>query len=391
MLFANFERSDTNPRRFSEPMFRHMNNSARPAIAKVREVFEGWYRSFPDGAKSNLLGRFRSEERRQHLGAAFELYCHAFLSGQGFVALSCPQSDQSQPKKAPDFLVKDSLGRQFYLEATLVAESDLKAKSESVWNQIHDELNKLDSPNFFVFATVNRMPNIPFRTTRLRRFLEAELNKLDPTRVAVMSGGKLDQLPEWEWDEGGASFTFRAIPKKAEARGRPSVRPIGAVTQAAEWIDSKTPILKTLRTKATKYGDLAAPYVIALNCLDIFVDEDDKADALFGTKHFDIDLADDDVRVSHAPDGLWWGPNGPHNTRVSAVLFGHNVLPWNMIRATPVLWHNPYAAHPLPINFWTGPQVVPNREPGRMQSIPGKNSAAILGLTPDWPGAMHDE
>lgn len=233
-------------------------------------------------------------------------------------------------------------------------------------------------------------PQTVFATRHLRAFLEHELAELDPDRIVAESGGSIDELPSWSWEQDGCHLEFRAIPKKPTARGREGARPIGMVTGPAEFVDCRKPVLKALKSKATKYGNFGCPYIVALNCLDLFVEDEDISDALFGRSFVECNSAGAVVGTGRNSDGFWSGPTGTLNTRVSAVLIARWIRPWHLVRTTPVLWHNPFASHPFPCDTWRGPQLIPNMETGEMGLRPGKPIHEILGLEQDWPGIEEE-
>lgn len=379
MLFDSIERRYFGPARFSESQFAFLNRSARPAVARIRDSFEAWFTHYPEIAKKDVRARFRSEERRQHYGAAFELYCSAILKGQGLDYSSLLQPTGNK-KAAPDFHVSSSEGANFYLEATLVAESDDKIRRDNLMNQLRDELDKTESPNFFLRLRIDEYPKQSFGTARIRRRLEAELRKLDPEEIANRFEDRANSVPSWEFYEGGGQLVFVPIPKKEGARGKIGVRPIGAVT-AAEWVNARKPIVKSLRSKAHKYGVKDIPIVIAINCLDLSVDEEDVAEALFGRPTFHPEFFD--FKNGLASDESFWAKG--QYSRVSAVLVCHLLNPSEMARNTPILWHNPFAAHPLPSSTWKGPQVVVNPKAERIDWNEGMSAADMLGVAPRWP------
>lgn len=379
MLFDLIQRTYFGPARFSESQFAFLNRSARPAVGRIRDFFESWFSRYPEIARSDLRGRFRSNQRRQHLGAAFELYCSAILRGQSleYASLLKPTGNN---KTAPDFRVSSREGISLYLEATLVAESDEKVCRENVMNRFRDELDKTDSPNFFLRLRVDQYPSHSFSATRIRRHLESELSKLDPEEIADQFQNGADTLPYWEFNEGGGQFVFAPIPKKEEARGKVGARPIGAVT-ASEWVNARKPLVKSLRSKANKYGAMELPTVIAINCLDLSVEEEEVAEALFGRPlyHPDFYAFSDGIISNEA----FWAAG--QYTRVSAVLFSHLTHPSEMARTTPILWHNPFAARPLATSAWKGPQVVVDPKNQRIKRIEGMSGAEMLNVHPNWP------
>jgi hypothetical protein len=127
-------------------------------------------------------------------------------------------------------------------------------------------------------------------------------------------------------------------------RNRPG-RPIGLIHQEAREVDSKTPLLNGVKSKAGRYGAFEYPYIIAVNAMDPYLLQEEVFEVLFG-------WASPDVTVEHLAsnphiDGLWIGPEGPRNRRVSAVLITFRLTPWNIATETPVLWHNPWATKKL--------------------------------------------
>jgi hypothetical protein len=73
---------------------------------------------------------------------------------------------------------------------------------------------------------------------------------------------------------------FNAIPKKAEARGR-GQRPVRLQAEGmASVMHIDQMIEGAIRKKATRYGQLGLPYLIAINVLEFPVDGDDVGMAL---------------------------------------------------------------------------------------------------------------
>jgi hypothetical protein len=100
-----------------------------------------------------------------------------------------------------------------------------------------------------------------------------------------------------------------------------------------------TRLAAVLEQKAGRYGDLEAPFVLALCCGDTFVDWEDIVSALYGEPAFAI--GDDGlVTAFREPSGLFCGRGHP---RVSAVLTIRTLRVWCVREAVPVLWTNPNA------------------------------------------------
>jgi hypothetical protein len=395
-LFDKIPRSYKGPKGRSEPSFDYLSRSARSEVDRVRHVLEEWFSRFPVAAQPDLRSRFRSKDDPQHLGAFFELYLHELVYRLGMNVEVHPASPGTK-KTRPDFKASRGGKPVFYLEATLAASSDADISVENIKNRVYDALNRMNSPNFFIdIEEVKGAPTTDPPARKIRQFLEQQLKDLDPDAIArQFKQGGLRALPCWTWQHGEWKVTFRPIPKSPKARGKPGVRPIGAHMKAG-WVAPQEGIRDAVRKKATKYGNLDLPYIIAVNALDIFVDQDAVIEALFGDECIVATLYKDEStkhHLSRKPTGAFCGPQGPQNTRVSGVLmlggFG-GLRPWNVATEEPVLWHNPWASYPLLPEMWPLPKMICDPSSSRMVKCGGLEVAGVLGLPPEWPRSLSD-
>ncbi len=387
-LFDNLQRKYLGPADYAEPRFSFLNRSARPAVRKIRELLEYWFEQFPDSGKRDLLSRFRSDDDRHHLGAFFELYCHALLTRQGYTAELHPDGIQ-EGLSHPDFLVKKAGKPLFYLESTVLAESDEEKAGQARLDQVYDALKRLDSPDFFIGIEIEQSPKHPPSAARLRSFLARNLQELDPDDLTqIMAAGGLEALPRWIYVDNDWKIELFPIPKPKDVRGRADIRPVGLRSYGYKGIDCHGPLLKTFTSKASRYGVLDSPYVIAVNVIHTFIDEIDVDSALFGRPQYQFLLQNGRYvggRWKRALDGFWIGPSGPRNQRVSGIMTVLSLVPWAIASATPVLWHNPWANKPLDTELWYGDQKIVNLETGSMESRVGRHARDTLGLEADWP------
>ncbi len=224
----------------------------------------------------------------------------------------------------------------------------------------------------------------------MRNFLEPQIAGLDPDKVTKQfKRGGVQALPSWHWEHEGWRITFFAIPKSTSARAKPGVRPVGLRIPELSWHSPHIGIRNSLRGKATKYGRLDLPYVVAINILDeLGVDDCDISNALFGEEQVTVLSRGNDLAQpvsGRRPNGFWHGPEGLQNRRVSAVLVVVNLYPWNIAKVTPIVWHNPWASHPMPRNIWPLPQRVPDSQNNQLLKLDGRKGRELLGLRPDWP------
>ena len=379
-LFDSIERSSLRPKKENESNFAYLNQSGRPIAQRIRNLLEQWFDSFPEAGKPELWRRFRAADDTQHLSAFFELYCHALIKAHGYSVKYHPFVGKS---KHVDFLVMEKAHKPlFYLECTLAADPSIDRKSKARLAHLIADLNdKLHSPNFFIEIYIKAIGKASAPSSKIRSFLEQKLSAFDPDIVAQRIrryGWK--GWPCLSWQENGWDLEFYLLPKRKEARGRKDLRPIGGIITSLEKIDSRKPLLNALKAKAARYGKLDLPFVIAVDSLDMSLEDYDIMQALFGTLQYHINLQTKKHWVSRQPDGFWYGPPGPQNRRVSAVLIAVNLTPWTVTRQDPVIWHNPFAKRPLDPRVWKGPQVVPNWETSRMEPIEGLSSFELLNL-----------
>jgi len=357
-LFDEMDQDYTGPALYAEPMFNYLNRCVRLECKRIRNLLEQWFKNFPSEFQNELRTRFRSKDDRQHLAAFFELYLHELLSKSGFSVEIHPVVNNKATH--PDFKVLKDGKPLFYLEATLAALSDEDTSAKTRENQVYDALNRTKSPNFFIGVKVHGASTTNPPGAKMRRFLERKLSKLDPDMIAKQfEQGDFETLPRWEWKHDDWQITFFPIPKKPEARGKPGVRPIGIQMYDVKLITPHIGIKKAIQDKATKYGELDLPYIVAINVMDEFgADDIDISNALFGEEQVTIIFRGNELigqRPGRKPNGAWYGPKGPQNKRVSAVLIAVNLNPWKIAKVTPVLWHNPWANYPLPSIFGNSP------------------------------------
>lgn len=376
-LFDQVERTDTGRSTYAEAAFAYLNRSARPDVAEVRQVLESWFAKYPSQHQPELAGRFRAVGKRGLEPPFFELFLHELLLRLGFRLTVHPQLTDTD--RHPDFLVQSDGGVSFFLEAAVVSdEPSEETAARRLEDSIYDSLNQLESPNFFLRMQVNERGTQTPSGRRMRHFLTSRLTDLDPD----------GPLPNgWEYKGEGWRIFFQPIAKSAAGRGKPGVRPLGILPVRSKWINTRSAIKKEIASKATRYGLLERPFVIALNVTSEWgCDDDDVVDALFGTQAEILQATEDGVvhmGSRRQLDGAWQGPTGPSNTRNAAVLVVKGVQPWNVPQVQQRLYLNPHAQRPL----GTLLDQLPHAEVvnGSLQSAEGVTNADLFGLSPRWP------
>jgi hypothetical protein len=213
------------------------------------------------------------------------------------------------------------------------------------------------------------------------------LNSLNADIVAsVLNNKGIDNLPKLHFEHDGWNIEFFPIPKDSEYRGKDDSRPIGIQAPEIKWINDRTVILQALLKKAGRYGDIDKPYVIAVNSLPGCSDDGDITDALFGSEKYLLTFVERNListEASREQNGLWIGPQGTQNTRVSAVLACYEIYPWSIHSKGIRLFHNPWAKLQYNGILNDLPKAMVN-ESGKLEFSAGIHPRKYLGIPENW-------
>jgi len=387
-LFDEIPRNDFRPKRQNEPSFDYMNISARPGIHAVRSLLENWFDHLPEMAKADIRGRFRNRDEIQNSSSFFELFCHELLLKSGYnVEVHPAVPDVST---SPDFLVSREGHPRFYFEATLATPPQNELAADRRFAELHDTLNRMDTPNYFLRVEYRGNPQDNIRGRVIRKHLERWLAGLDFDDIARASKEqRFEDIPSLDWEEAGCTFTFKLIPKGALFRGKPGARPIGTIFPAdMRWPSTHEDIRAAIEGKAKKYGKLDLPLVVAVNVTNDFCDDDDVWSALFGDDQIVVTIQTDG-QLRDAPrralNGAWRGRNGPRNTLVSVVIVIHQLSPTTLRSCGVKVVHHPWGLHPLPKDALKLPQDTIDLASGQITCEPGIGVCDILGIAEPWP------
>ncbi len=180
---------------------------------------------------------------------------------------------------------------------------------------------------------------------------------------------------------------LKAIPRSPIARGDRSFPTIGFYPGGAAWVEAVVAATgPTLDEKASKYGDLDAPYLLAAWVMSPLASESSLAYALFGAE-VPVELGRHAITVPSERTGLWT-PDRPRRGRVSGVLFAGS---WDfnyssVSRVMPRFWPNPWANRPLEIVLPFPTSRVSSDETFVENTAPTTAAADLVGLPEDWPG-----
>ncbi len=333
MIFDQVERTDVGSAKYSESLFSFLNRSARIEAEHVRGKMEEWLSNFPMAERNRLTTTLQSSNDLEFLAAYFELYLLTLLTRMGYSIEVHPEMKSGS--KRPDLLVKVKGEMGIYIEAVLASEASQQELGQTAReNQVYDILNEMDSPNFFVGLELSGTPATPPPARKIKEQVSKWLKTLDPDAINELHQREtILGLPKLKVDHDGWHITFYPIAKSPAIRGKSGVIPIGMKMTEFEKVKTKDAIRDAIARKATRYGEMDKPYIIAVNMLSPFLDRDKIMDALFGSEQyvFRTDMPNDHPpEMKRARDGVWFGPSGPRNTRVSAVLIVQHLTPWSI-------------------------------------------------------------
>jgi len=371
MLFDDSVKDHDGIARPGESEYSFLNRSAWPSAEQARQFLEQWFSEYPGSGKADLRSRFTSDDRRQHLGAFFELYCHALLRAQGMVVNLHPNLSTGSAAH-PDFLVRTRDGSEFYVECTSVQEANETSRERSRALQIHRAINELDAP-FHVYVEIEAegMRTPPLRA--LRTDVGNWLKTLVPAVILAQArDDRLGSLPELTWaDESGWRIRFHAIARPGGAGAKQKVQPFEDVD--VYYVKPVDEVSQALKKKAERYGELDRPCVLAVNFSRHHFNEQVVTNSLFGA------------------GGVWADDSEAASTRqVSAALVTSLLVVWAVAAYTPVLIHNPHAARVLDPAVWSGPRYRVDSLQGSITRVDGLPGWKLLRLPEGWPTAQPD-
>jgi len=219
-----------------EAQFAYLNLSARREAVRVREKVDAWFEGYPEKSRDELVARFRSAIGDPHHSAFFELFLYHLRLARGRQVIEIEPA-LPHTTKSPDFLAENGARERFYLEA--VQASGLSSQDVAARARLSTALVAIDttpSPLHFLDLTVSGSPSQPH--------------------------------------EAGPPIGIRRTPVMR--------------------IEPSQCIRPALKKKASRYGKLDHPYLVALNGLSTHHNEEAVIDALLGTPV---------MRISRGPNG----------------------------------------------------------------------------------------
>lgn len=307
-----------------------------------RENLEEWFAEIPTPDRDEIRARLLSGDDAGYRSALSELFLHHVFRGEGYRVEIHPEIPGTT--RRTDFVVSGSSGTT-YIEVRSVSRGAGPAAEEARLATMKKELNKVQTKDFLLMLSWDLIERVP-RMSEVRRDVEEWLSGLDPDSIDP------ENLPTFPVESEGVIFELAAIPKKLDARDDWAEQLVAVEMGPVRIVPGRERIRRALREKAGKYGRIGSPFVIALVSEDLAVAVEEAMEAMYGSSVADVWLDSEGVVRSQErrrQDGFFgMSPNGPKNTRVSAILFVRKLTPWAPELAEMAILHNPLAEFPLP-------------------------------------------
>lgn len=383
-IFDDGTRSDPAPARHAEGTFAFLNRVAGTYWDHPRRLVQSWADHIADDvAYTELRSRLRSTENHTNNSAFLELYLHEMLLAGGYTVTIHPPVPGTA--RRPDLHAARE-DHEFYLEAILPGATPAARAATNRRRRLFDTIDAVGDPNFFLWLDeLTEGPGTPSGAA-LRKELRTWLSNLHPD-----GHPDIEHAPTHRWHAAGWSATFKAIPKAPHARGpvQRGDRAIGvyAHTEAA-MVDDAPTIQGALAEKHHAYGNLNAPFIIAVGQYIFDTDRWHSTAAMYGTESIQFGHTADGQRVTRQvrqPNGYFGAPPHWANRHVSAVLLVNQLQSYSVPRAEVTLWQHPAATHPLPPDLPLPTQNAVFNGSRVTISEPLRSAPEHFDLPSDWP------
>jgi hypothetical protein len=247
---------------FGEDVYNYFDTNAQTKIAEIRKLLNRWFESYPEEYKIDLQHSFKN----RFYDAFYELFIHETFYRQGYKLEPHPPIENSE--KRPDFIARKG-EEEFYIEATTVSFlSSLEKRKENFREKFIEELNKMNSANFWLGlkSLEFKKSNVP-KVGPLRKKIESQLCQINSTDIKFHERKTLLNQ-ELKFEDDNLRIILKVFIKSESANTEKDFRPIGVqffpvtIKDATEDSDK---ILKSFKKKSKRYGHLNKPYIICLN------------------------------------------------------------------------------------------------------------------------------
>jgi len=326
----------------NESVFYFFDRSGADWAESVRSYLNKWVANYPSDDVASLILRLKN---REFDSAYHELFIHELFNKIGYQLEPHPELPHTSKRPEFRFSRNSAVG---YIESKLVTEKTVDEEViEKLKRNVKDKINeRVKSINFFISISdliikdKTHISSLNELCQKLQEYLVSKNPDIPVYENPRMTNGS--QRPYFEYENDYLYIQISSLAKSVEMRSDDD-NIIGLFNSGAKWMNTPEAIKSSIHKKATRYGQLNAPYIITLNMTESFTYYDiDVKNALYGDQAQDIFTGD----VERYINGAFGTSENPKYTRVSGVLFSNaHYMRINQVKLK--YYRNPYAEFPF--------------------------------------------
>jgi hypothetical protein len=377
-IFESWTRTRQEPLQRGERLFDLYDESGRDGYEALRSTLNLWVSEVeqPDH-RNELISRMRKGGNAAFRAALTELIVHDLLVRLGHKISVHPVIPGAT--KRPDFALIDNKGRAIsYVEVTTVNRPEKLEKEINRENEVYKAIDGVNLPDgcLLGYELIRAGSDSPSLEQLLNSIQKWAITNADRARTAEV----VEQFTAGDWV---IELELFSGADAAETTGA-----IGLASLPGGLISPHKDIRAALYRKSRGYGDMNAPYIIAVaDAKDQMFGKTQVRDAIteavFGDER--VVLVEGKGEFDFTPNGFWRGPDGPRNKHVTAILFLPQIDIWKLRNPKwePVLAINPWSTSQIPNSFKSLTRLEADQ--GKWIERKGKPIGDILGLPVPWP------
>ena len=228
----------------------------------------------PEPDRNDLNARLRSDLDHAHLSARLELFVHHYFRSNGWEVHIHPEVAYSSNR--PDFLVEKGDAKLLVECRSIFDQPGTAQQDQRLW-QLADEAGRKLERAVILNPLSDLPPSIPAK--RIRSWIERQ--KIPDDNPDLM------EFDFWD-DHQGYHYGVRAILPKLNDEGEGLTGVHGVMSQV-QTITTAQQLRVAIQEKASRYGPLGVPYVIAVSAETSFHARlKHEVDALLGDRVYNI-------------------------------------------------------------------------------------------------------
>ena len=387
MIFESKERKGIKPLLRGEHLFDFYDRMEGNAFDAYRERINLWASDLPVEA-ADIIARMRSRDDQNYDTALAELIIYQTFRRLSFCLTFHPEVIDEN--NHPDFLISNSSGEKTaYLEVTTINRPAYDVGRDNREGVVFGALNSIEIAADL--RLVYSVEEFGAASPSAKKLCRAVMQWVEEHADAARAGQHITrdfQFHDWRIKLGllgGASEKLDT--SKIALWGSIAGKFVGQLEQLNS-------LKKSLNLKASRYGTLDLPYIIAVfdrtDTLAWFESDfaGNVAESLFGTEvHEDIMLTSGKVIGGGIRDiDGWFGClETPKHSNVSAVIVFPEVSLWcfSKKRGQPIFVRNPWATHPITSDLLPIRHLIMTRTDWKLTA--GQRMSEILGFPSPWP------